>query len=81
MSQHGLDFADAHLVYENPEKVTFDVRRKGEDRVQDIAMVELNESVLTLVYVLRGSWVRCISFRAASRKERKAYAEHNQGKS
>ncbi len=81
MIQHGLDFAEAYLVYENPNKFTFDVRRKGEDRIQDIALVEVNGLVLTLVYVLRGSRVRCISFRAASRRERKVYAEHNKRKS
>ena len=32
MREHGLDFADAHLVYENPRKFTFDVRPKGEQQ-------------------------------------------------
>ncbi len=75
LMRHGLDFAEAHLVYDNPQKVTLDVQRKGEDRLQDTALMGVSGLVLTLVYVLRGTRVRCISFRVASRKERKTYAE------
>jgi uncharacterized DUF497 family protein len=39
LQKHGLDFADAGLVYNNPGKITFQSPRKGEARKQDIAMV------------------------------------------
>jgi uncharacterized DUF497 family protein len=72
-TKHGLDFVDAHLVYENPAKVTFSSHRNAEDRKMDVAMFYLAGRILTLVYVERGFDIRLISFRAASRQERKAY--------
>ena len=73
LRKHGLDFADADLVYENPGKRTFPAVRSIEFRLQDIALVRINGTILTLVYVLRGYNIRVISFRKASRKERRDY--------
>ncbi len=71
--KHGYDFADADIVYENPHKFTISTIRRGESRLQDVAIVEVFGLVLTLVYVNRGYNVRIISFRKASRKERRDY--------
>jgi uncharacterized DUF497 family protein/uncharacterized protein (DUF4415 family) len=68
-AKHRLDLADAHVVYENPEKITFSSPRNDENRDLDIAFVRLVDTVLTLVYQLRGEDVHVISFRYASRKE------------
>lgn len=73
LQKHGLDFVDASLVYDNPGKLTFSSARKDEDRSLDIAMVEVAGRVLTLIYVERGADIRVISFRTASRRERKIY--------
>jgi hypothetical protein len=73
LRKHGLDFDDADLVYENPNKITFAILGRGELRWLDIAMVELNGIVLALVYTLREYNIRIISFRRASRKERRSY--------
>jgi hypothetical protein len=73
LAKHGLDFADAHLVYDNPEKVTFLSHRNAEDRKLDVAMFELADRVLALIYVECDVNVRVISFRAASRQKRRAY--------
>lgn len=54
LRKHGLDFDDANLVYENPNKITFAQDGRGETRWRDIALVELNGSVLCLVYTIRG---------------------------
>ncbi|HVW79295.1 MAG TPA: BrnT family toxin [Alloacidobacterium sp.] len=75
LKKHGLDFADAHLVYENPEKVTFISPRNAEERKLDVAIVEMQGRALTLVYVERGENIRAISFRPSSRVERKAYGK------
>jgi uncharacterized protein len=75
LEKHGLDFADADLVYENPGKITFQSPRKGEARKQDIAMVAARDRVLTLIYVERGTDVQVISFRVASRVEREVYEQ------
>jgi hypothetical protein len=73
LEKHGLDFKDADLVYENPDKCTYDTSRGGEYRLMDIAMAVIKGRVLTLVYTERGKDVRVISFRHASREERKQY--------
>lgn len=76
LKRHGLDFIDAPLVYEHPMKLTVESRRTGEDRKMDIAPLHGDVLVLTLVYVERGPAVRIISFRRASRKERRYYYEY-----
>jgi uncharacterized DUF497 family protein len=73
LKKHGYDFADADMVYENPEKLTISTTRRGESRLQDVAIVEMHGVILTLVYVVRGYNIRIISFRKASRKERRDY--------
>ncbi|MDR3762981.1 MAG: BrnT family toxin [Acidobacteriota bacterium] len=75
LEKHGLDFADASLVYDSPLKITIDSPRDGETRKLDMAMVEIAGTVLVLVYVQRGQDVRAISFRRASRKERRFYEQ------
>lgn len=69
----GLDFKDADLVYENPDKCTYESSRGDEHRLMDVALAVIEGRVLTLVYTLRGANIRLISFRNASREERKQY--------
>jgi uncharacterized DUF497 family protein len=73
LQKHGLDFDDADIVYENPNKVTFAIPDRGETRWRDVALVESNGVVLALVYTVRGYNIRIISFRKASRRERRIY--------
>lgn len=75
LKKHGLDFADASLVYEHPEKLSLRSHRLGEARMQDLAIVEVAGNMLALAYVKRGLHIRIISFRRASRRERRIYAE------
>jgi hypothetical protein len=75
LRKHGLDFRDAHLVYDNPEKCTYDSSRIGELRLMDVAMAVIHGRLLALVYTERGDDVRVISFRPASREERKQYEQ------
>ncbi len=75
LQKHGLDFADAGLVYDNPNKITFQSPRKGKARKQDIAMVAVHGRVLTLVYAERKPEIQVISFRVASRVEREVYEQ------
>jgi hypothetical protein len=72
--KHCLDFWAAHLVYESPEKITYRLKSKLEARLLDITLVELKGAVLALVYTIRKGNIRFISFRFASRKERRRYA-------
>jgi hypothetical protein len=59
LEKHGLDFADAYLVYESPDKLTIISIRPSENRKMDIAMVELHGVILAVVYVERGSGYPC----------------------
>ena len=72
MKKHGLDFMDANRVYEAVGKLTLPLR-SDEERWMDIADVGRDSIVLILAYMYRGEAVRCISFRKASRKERRLY--------
>jgi uncharacterized DUF497 family protein len=38
LKKHGLDFRDAHLVYDNPDKCTYDASREDEYRLMDVAL-------------------------------------------
>ena len=75
LEKHGLDFKDAHLVYDNPDKLTYDSSRQGEHRLLDLAFAIVKGRLLALIYTQRGDDVRVISFRPASREEREQYEE------
>jgi uncharacterized DUF497 family protein len=55
--------------------VTVESPRNNEDRLLDMAMVEVAGTVLVLVYLRQGEDIRVISFRRASRKERRFYEQ------
>ncbi|MFZ1940623.1 MAG: BrnT family toxin [Terracidiphilus sp.] len=38
LKKHGLDFQDAYLVYENPDKCNYDASREDEYRRMDVAL-------------------------------------------
>ena len=75
IAKHGISLADAWLVYEAPNKLTLEASRNGEERLMDVAMVEVAGVVLVLIYVIRGNAVRAISLRRASQIERRLYEE------
>jgi len=62
IEKHGLDFLDAALMYENPDRCTYLSGRPDESRRLDRALV-------------RGEDVRIISFRVAPREERKRHEQ------
>lgn len=78
LAKHGLDFRDAGLVFDSPEKCTYSSPRPGEERQLDLALVRVHNRVLALIYTRRGADVRIISFRVASRVERKQYEQDTQ---
>lgn len=73
LKKHGLDFRDATLVYDNPEKITYRSTRGDEPRWLDLAVAAVHDKLLALIYAVREEDVRVISFRPASREERKQY--------
>ncbi len=79
--KHGLDFTDAHYVFNAKIKVMQKLWIKGEFRNIDSAFAEFAGIVLTLVYTMRGEDVRVISFRPASKEERYEYEQIRLGQS
>jgi uncharacterized DUF497 family protein len=75
LKKHGLDFRDAYLVYENPDKCTYDASRGDEHRLMDVALAVVRGRLLTLVYTEEDDEIRVISFRHASRTERRQYEQ------
>ena len=75
VSKHGISLDQASVVFNHPKKITLSSVRQGEDRLLDIALVEIHGVVLVLVYVIRNEdTVRPISMRRASKAERTMYA-------
>ena len=73
--KHGISLDQASVVFSHPNKITLSSVRQGEDRLMDIALVEIHGVVLVMVYVIRlEDTVRPISLRRASRAERTLYA-------
>ena len=62
-------------MYENPDKCTYDASRGDEYRLMDVALAVIKGRLVTLVYTEVDDEVRVISFRHASREERKQYEE------
>ena len=74
--RRGFDFAYAVRAFFDPQRLVFpDARRDyGEDRFRLIGVID--GRVFVVVYTMRGSAVRIISARKASRKEVAEY-EHD----
>jgi uncharacterized DUF497 family protein len=73
LEKHGLDFADADLVYEADFKVTLFSAPEGRRETRLVDLAKAGGVVVALIYTMRGGTVRCISMRRAKRKERRIY--------
>jgi uncharacterized protein len=73
LKKHGVSFADAEGVFQDPLAVTQeDPDAQGERRFVAIGLGSAAE-LLVVVYAMRGEEVRLISARRATRKERITY--------
>ena len=72
--KHGIDFADAALVFHDSFALTVADNSSSEERFVTIGTDGLRR-VLVVVYVWRGDRVRLISARHATRREQRAYRE------
>jgi hypothetical protein len=72
--KHGIDFADAVLVFSDALAITISDERFDEDRLITIGMDAFSR-VLVVVYTWRGNEIRLISARKATSRERKQYEE------
>ncbi len=70
--KHGVDFADAVAVLEDPLAVTIREDAAGEERFVTIG-IDMLGRLLIVVYTVRGEQIRFISARGATRRERRQY--------
>jgi len=74
LAKHGIDFADAVVIFDGPVLETVDKRRNyGEERIAAIGVA--NDLELFVVYTMRDRNRRLISARRASRDERERYRQ------
>jgi uncharacterized DUF497 family protein len=71
---HGIDFADAVGVFDNPHLSREDPDGEGEQRFVTLGMDGLGR-LLVVVYTYREGKIRLISARKATKKEGKEYAQ------
>jgi len=72
LRKHGVDFADAATVFDDPLAVTISDEGSEEYRFVTIGS-DAEGHILVVVYSWRGYNIRIISARAATRNERKHY--------
>jgi hypothetical protein len=70
--KHGISFADAFAVFEDPNAVTLEDHGADEERYVTIGMDAFG-CVLVVAYTWRGDNIRIISARKAVRSEVKEY--------
>ena len=70
-SKHGIDFNRAQFLWSDEERVVVPARSTTEPREAIIA--ELDGTLWTAIYTLRGDVIRIISVRRSRDEERKGY--------
>lgn len=72
VAKHGIDFADAKEVFDDPAAYTLlSPRASGERRYMTIGLMK--GALIAVIFTRRGEAIRIISARAARRSERKSY--------
>ena len=73
-AKHGVDFADATTILDDDQALTIIDDGSADKRYVTVG-ADAGGRVLTVVYAWRGSRVRLISARKATRSERNKYEE------
>ena len=73
IKKHGMNFADAHKVFEYPMLVNLDDRQDyGEDRWIGVGLMDMRVVVIVFTEADENT-IRVVSFRKATSDERKRY--------
>jgi uncharacterized DUF497 family protein len=72
--KHGLDFADAALVFEGPT-LTFEDQQHSANEPRYLTVGTLAGRIVIIAHTLRGDATRIISMRKANARERARYQE------
>lgn len=71
--KHGVSFAEAIIVLEDPLALTVADRTRGEERIVTIG--QGSEETLVVVWIPQGRGGRVLSARKATPRERRSYEE------
>ena len=74
LNKHGIDFADAVLVFSDEFAITIFDDRFEEERFVTVG-VDIFNRILVVVYTMRDDEIRLISARKATLTERRQYEE------
>ena len=70
--KHGINFADAVIVFEDDLAITIEDQRYDEERFITIGIDAIGQ-ILVVIYTWRQNEIRLISARKANRSERQQY--------
>lgn len=70
--KHGIDFSDAHKIFEHPIISKVDDRFDYQEK-RYIGIGKLESAIVVFVHTKRGKNIRIISIRKANKIERKVY--------
>ncbi len=79
LKKHGVDFADAVGVFEDPLALTIDYPDSPEELRWITLGTDFMGRLLVVVYTYRGESIRLISARKATKKEREGYEGKRKG--
>lgn len=71
MDKHGIDFIEAEVLWEDPERIVISARSTNESR--SLLIAERKGTLWAAVYTLREKNIRIISVRKSRENERKIY--------
>ncbi|NLT23219.1 MAG: BrnT family toxin [Syntrophorhabdus sp.] len=69
--KHGIDFVEAQLVWEDPDRIEVPARTEDEARYLVVGMIEDKHWSVVITY--RGAKTRVISARRARKEEKQLY--------
>jgi uncharacterized DUF497 family protein len=72
--KHGVGFAEASTVFDDPLSLTIPDHAIGEERFAIVGMSS-KRSLLIVVHTIRGERIRLISARSATKHERRNYED------
>ena len=72
VAKHGIDFADAKAVFEDPAAYTLLSPRVSDERLY-VTVGLMRGVLIAVIFTRRGDAIRIISARAARRNERRTY--------
>jgi hypothetical protein len=72
-TKHGIDFVEAQVLWEDPDRLLVSARTKGEPRLMMIGMI--NGKHWSAIFTIREDSIRIISVRRSRTQEVEHYEE------